>query len=111
MVLLHGETAGLHLAEADPRQGIPKALFVQRGNGCCDREAEAFAGTEIEQHGCSQQTDAEQPPESCDQQKRQPQHQQICPCQLLFSRQQRQRRKHLHLLLKSPWKKVRTESS
>ena len=40
-----------------------------------------------------------------------PQHQQICPCQLLFSRQQRQRRKHLHLLLKSPWKKVRTESS
>ena len=44
-------------------------------------------------------------------QKRQPQHQQICPCQLLFSRQQRQRRKHLHLLLKSPSEKVRTESS
>ena len=64
MVFLHGETAGLHLAEADPRQGIPKALFVQRGNGCCDREAEAFAGTEIEQHGCPQQTDAEQPPET-----------------------------------------------
>ena len=38
-------------------------------------------------------------------QKRQPQHQQICPCQLLFSRQQRQRRKHLHLLLKNPFGK------
>ena len=50
MVFLHGETAGLHLAEADPRQGILKALLVQRGNGCCDRKPK-LSPAQIEQHG------------------------------------------------------------
>ncbi|MFR0949676.1 MAG: hypothetical protein ACLSFT_03365 [Ruminococcus callidus] len=39
MVFLHGETAGLHLAKLTT-SGYPSP-FVQRGNGCCDREAEA----------------------------------------------------------------------